>query len=166
MTTILYRSTQALATIVLSAAIVFCMQAEQKSTDAGKKKAIVEAPAAPVGVKYDSGNRPDPFFNPNVLLKKKAADQDEEEPLGQAPPGIAGMLIANVKLLGTVHDDVSPTAVLFGTDRRSYFLKESDRLFDGYVKKIEADSVILIRETRLKSGKILTHEVTKRLRTP
>jgi hypothetical protein len=60
----------------------------------------------------------------------------------------------------------APTAVFLGTDQRSYFLLESDRLYDGYVKKIDAESVILIRETKYRSGKIITQEVIKRLRTP
>ena len=34
-------------------------------------------------------------------------------------------------------------------------------MFDGYVKTIQDESVLLIRETRLRSGKVLTQEVTK-----
>ena len=37
-------------------------------------------------------------------------------------------------------------------------------MFDGHVKKIQDESVLLIRETRLKSGAVLTQEVTKKLR--
>ena len=38
-------------------------------------------------------------------------------------------------------------------------------MFDGRVKKILAESVVLMRETRLKSGAVLTQEVTKKLRS-
>ena len=38
-------------------------------------------------------------------------------------------------------------------------------MFDGYIKAINLDSVLLIRETKMRSGKVLTQEVTKRLRT-
>jgi len=58
------------------------------------------------------------------------------------------------------------TAVFEGTDKRAYFLQEKDKLYDGYIKKIEVDSVVLIRETKLMSGKVVTQEVVKRLRTP
>lgn len=141
-------------------------QSSKKAARPGAKKDVVEALGAAGGVKFSPGNRPDPFYNPNLTKKKTAADPNEEEPRGQAPPGIAGMFIAQVKLLGTVYGEGTPTAVFLGTDQRSYFLQESDRLFDGYVKKIREDSVLLIRETKYRSGKISTQEVIKRLRTP
>jgi hypothetical protein len=151
-------------TVILSvASYAFSVQQPAKDAEAANKKFAVEASAPSGGVKYSSANHPDPFLNPN--LSKKKNDENEEEPHGQAPPGIAGMLIDKVRLLGTVFND-APSAVFLGTDQRSYFLLESDRLFDGYVKKIGADSVILIRETKYRSGKIITQEVIKRLRTP
>jgi hypothetical protein len=156
-----------LISALLAGVGAFSMQQPRKGAAPGSRETIsAEATAAPTGgVKYNSGNHSDPFLNPN-LLKKNLENQNEEEPRGQAPPGIAGMWIAQVKLLGTVYGEGTPTAIFLGTDQRSYFLQESDRLFDGYVKTIDADSVILVRETRFRSGKILTQEVTKRLRTP
>ena len=125
----------------------------------------VEAPIQPGGVRYSSGGRRDPFLSP-VPPKRKDENPDEELPRGQQPPGIGGMFMAQVKLLGVARNEGPPTAVFQGTDGRAYFMLEKDKLFDGYVKKIEPDSVILIRETKLRSGKIITQEVTKRLRTP
>ena len=160
-----HRCAWALIAIMLSASVAFSMQSTRPGAAPDNKKPASEATAASAGVKYNPGNHPDPFFNPNLFIRK-SEDPNEEVPRGQPPPGIAGMSISQVKLLGTVEGDGSPTAVFLGTDRRSYFLQESDRLFDGYVKKISPDSVILVRETRFRSGKILTQEVTKRLRTP
>jgi hypothetical protein len=154
-----------LIAVLLAASAAYSMQHPQKSVAPDNKKPAAAASTAPAGVKYDPGNHPDPFFNPN-LFKMKSDDPNEEEPRGQPPPGITGMSITQVKLLGTVEGDGTPTAVFLGTDRRSYFLQESDRLYDGYLKQIGPDSVILVRETRIRSGKILTQEVTKRLRTP
>ncbi len=57
-------------------------------------------------------------------------------------------------------------AVVRGSDSRAYFLKVGDKLFDGYLKDIQNDSITLVRETKLRSGKTLTQDVTKRLRTP
>jgi hypothetical protein len=57
-------------------------------------------------------------------------------------------------------------AIVRGADTRAYFLKEGDRLFDGYLKTIGIDSITLVRETKMRSGKTLTQNVTKRLRTP
>ena len=157
---------QALILTLLLTLASFAFPVQQQTADigAGDKKFTAEvSPVLPVGVKYNSANHPDPFLNPNLAKKKN--DDNEEEPRAQAPPGIAGMAIDRVKLLGTVFNN-EPTAVFLGTDQRSYFLLESDRLYDGYVKQIGAEAVILVRETKYRSGKITTQEVIKRLRTP
>jgi len=134
-----------------------------KSVAEPQKKA--EAPVLYSSAAYQPDGRRDPFLNP-MLSARKDNNPDEEEPKGAPPPGISGMLIAQVKLLGTSFGEDSPVAVFQGPDKRAYFLQERDRLFDGYVKQVGSDSVLLVRETRLKSGKVVTQEVTKQLRTP
>jgi hypothetical protein len=124
-----------------------------------------EAPVLYSAVTFDSESRPDPFLNP-LLLAKKNDELEQEEPQGQPPPGIAGMFIGQVRLMGTSVRDDGSTAVFKGTDGRVYFLQEGDRLFDGFLKQIGSEVAHLVRETRLKSGKIVTEDVTKRLRTP
>ncbi len=125
---------------------------------------LLEAPGGLGGIRYNPDNRRDPFLDP-LANRKRAADPDAEAPRGQQPPGIAGMYIAQVRLVGIANGETF-TAVFEGTDKRAYFLKEKDKLFDGYIKKIEADAVILTRETKLMSGKVVTQDVVKRLRTP
>ena len=75
------------------------------------------------------------------------------------------MYIAQITLLGISTAELKQTAVFRGTDKRAYFLQNGDKVFDGYIKKVSADEVLMIRETRLRSGKVLTQEITKRLRT-
>jgi hypothetical protein len=125
----------------------------------------LEAPMQVTGVHYNSGNRQDPFLNP-LLLKKEQKPLDEELSRGLPPPGIAGTYIAQAVLQGTSVREDRRIAVVRGADTRAYFLKEGDRLFDGYVKTIELDSITLVRETKMRSGKTLTQDVIKRLRTP
>ena len=134
-----------------------------RAMSAGKTAPAVESPAVYRGARYEPGNRRDPFLNP--LLFKKKEDVDEEVQKGNPPPGIAGMKITDVELLGFSVSPEGKTAVFRGTDKRVYFLHEGDRMYDGYVKVINPDSVQLIRETKMRSGKVLTHDVTKRLRT-
>jgi hypothetical protein len=138
----------------------------QESAPAGGKNGnmTVEAKVV-IGTRYDSSQRRDPFLNP-LLLRKKVDELNEEVSLGQPPPGISGMYISEVTLAGVSLRDDGKTAVFKGQDKRAYFLQEGDRLFDGYLRKIEPDSVVLVRETKLKSGKLITEEVQKRLRTP
>ena len=66
--------------------------------------------------------------------------------------------------MGILRKEEAQTAIFQGADRQAYFLHEGDRMFDGRVMKILAESVVLIRETRLKSGAVLTQEVIKKLR--
>lgn len=125
----------------------------------------VEAPMRTAGVLYQSANRRDPFLNP-LLLGKKQKPADVEISHGTPPPGIAGTYIAQAVLQGTAIRDDDRLAVVRGADTRAYFLREGDRLFDGYLKTIESDFITLIRETKMSSGKILIQDVIKRLRTP
>jgi len=126
--------------------------------------AILESGKEYAAATYSSYNRRDPFLNPLLLMKNE--DADGEAPRGNPPPGIAGMYIDQVELVGVSGSPEGILAVFRGTDRHVYFLHEGDRMFDGYIKSVALDAVQLIRETKMRSGKLLTEQVTKRLRTP
>jgi hypothetical protein len=110
-------------------------------------------------------SRRDPFLNP-LTIKKKETAPDEEVERGAPPPGIAGMLVAQVTLVGVSARDDGKTAVFRGTDRHVYFLQEGDKFFDGHLRTINPDSVVLVRQRVYRSGKTLSDEVIKRLRMP
>lgn len=132
----------------------------QSKAEPAKKK-----PAIPFqGVRYVSLNKRDPFLKP--LLIKQRNEVDVEVLRDNPPPGIAGMYIAQVALMGTSLNEGTYTAVFRGTDKRAYFLHVGDQLFDGYIKSIDGETVALVRETKMKSGKVITQEVIKRLREP
>ena len=132
--------------------------------DAGQTTKVVESPIRYTEVLYRSGNHRDPFLNP--LLFKKDIVADEELGRGLPPPGIAGTSISQATLQGIVLRDDERVAVVRGADHRAYFIREGDRLFDGYLKAIQIDFITLVRETKMRSGKTLTQDVVKRLRTP
>jgi hypothetical protein len=132
--------------------------------DTGRTRKVVESPIRYTGMLYRSGNHRDPFLNPLLFRKQIAAD--EELSRGVPPPGIAGTYIAQATLHGIALRDDDRVAVVRGADHRAYFIREGDRLFDGYLKAIEIDFITLVRETRMRSGKTYTQDVVKRLRTP
>ena len=138
--------------------------AAKPAPTAHKPGSTPEAPSASVA-KYDSRSRRDPFLNP-ILVRKKESPPDEEIGSGQSAPGIAGMSVTQVALLGVSTRQGGRTAVFQGTDKRAYFLQEGDRFYDGYLKSIADDSVVLVRQRHYRSGKVVTDEITKRLRTP
>ena len=116
------------------------------------------------GISYMPSNIRDPFLNP--LLKKPGAEGDQEIDRGLPPPGIAGTFIEEAVLKGiSIKVGDGRLAIVQGAGNRAYFLREGDRLFDGYLKEIDRDSIKLVRERKMRSGKIITQEVTKRLRT-
>jgi Tfp pilus assembly protein PilP len=129
---------------------------------------VLQTQSAVSGIPYQSDSRRDPFLVPIQLDSKNnpAKLVDEEAPRGTPPPGIAGMLIDQVTLVGISSQSGSRIAILRGSDKRVYFLRQGDKLFDGYVRQIGADYVSLVRETKMKSGKLITQDLTKRLRTP
>ncbi len=160
----LHRTIAALAWPALLVPAAFGQAPAKNAAVARGAVAAIESPTVMRAVRYDSDKRLDPFLNP--LLQQKNANPDEEVDRGAAPPGIAGMYINQVDLVGVSAAPDGQTAVFRGTDKRVYFLHEGDRMFDGYIKAVALDAVRLIRETRLRSGKVLSQEVTKRLRTP
>jgi hypothetical protein len=139
---------------------------QSAGSNASQAKRAVESPIKYIGVLYKSGDRRDPFLNPLLLKKNNPKPVDEEVARGLPPPGIAGTYIAQASLQGTAIRDDGRIAIVRGADSRAYFLREGDRLFDGYVKTIDSDSITLVRETKLRSGRTLTQDVTKRLKTP
>jgi len=139
---------------------------EASATKPGATKQTAEknpTPAPTTGVRFDSGNRRDPFIN-LLSIRKKTEDAVVTEEPTLIPPGIAGMKISEIQLSGTSQRDTGFTAVVRGTDKRTYFLREGDRLFDGFVQKIERDGVQFVHETKMRSGKVTTQEISKRLR--
>jgi hypothetical protein len=141
-------------------------QAAAKKAAAPEKSAVkAEVSTETSAPRFDPGNRPDPFLNPLIQKRKSDAESDEEIPKGTPPPGISGMTTNEVELLGVSGGPEGKTVVFRGTDKRVYFLRTGDRLFDGYIKAINDDQVLLVRETKLRSGKVLIQEITKRLRT-
>jgi hypothetical protein len=133
---------------------------------AQRVKKQAEAPVKYADIQYRSAGKKDPFFNPLLFKAPDKKSEDEEVSLGVAPPGIAGTFIAQAILQGVAMKEDTRVAIIRGNDSRAYFLKPGDKLFDGYLKEIGSDSITLVRETRLRSGKVLTQDVTKRLRTP
>ena len=127
---------------------------------------VVETINKPVAILYESDNRRDPFLNiapPKQQAKNR--EVDEEIPRETPPPGIAGTFIEKAGFEGIViRSGDRRIAIIRSSDNRSYLLSVGDRLFDGYIKAIEDNYVVFIRETFMKSGKILTQEVTKLLR--
>lgn len=152
--------------LISNPAVALDVKQNPRASGVEEMPKAVESPIHYGGIVYKSDNRRDPFLNPIPFKKQSSRMADEEADRGLSPPGIAGTYIAQATLQGVSMQDNGRVAIVRGVDTRAYFLREGDRLFDGYIKTIDSDSITLVRETKMKSGKILTQDVTKRLRTP
>jgi Tfp pilus assembly protein PilP len=117
----------------------------KKAPAAGANTAAAAAPAA----------RRDPFHS---LL-------DVTKPGGEPnlPPGKAGLVIASIRIDGTVKADNGMIAVVSNPQQRVYFIHEGDRLYDGQVEKISLEGVTFRESSKDAFGKPVEREVTKRL---
>lgn len=105
-----------------------------------------------------TGYRPksirDPFENP---LKKRAQKKRLQK------PGIAGMLINEVELVGILKKGDEYIAIFNGTDNLGYFLKVNDELEDGRIKEITIETVVFEQRIEDPTAIRKTREVIKRL---
>lgn len=133
--------------------------------------ALVQAQVNPVPAdpppQYDSQGKRDPFLS---LEKTQANPEDSDlqlqtPPLNRRPPGLPGLLIDEVTVVGVVTAGGSPMALLQGVDKFTYFASPRDQLFDGHVESIDGEEVAFVRNVRDTRGKVHTSRVFKKLYT-
>lgn len=110
----------------------------------------------PSGYSYNPQGRRDPFVS---LLKPVSADQGVKT----RRPGMEGFLIQEVALKGIVRTPKGYTAMLLGTDGKSYFVKEGQRMFDGVITKIDATAVTFRQEITDPLSTVKSRDVKKTL---
>ena len=82
------------------------------------------------GFTYNPEGRRDPFLSPFDLGPGGG---------GKRPPGLAGMLVAEIDLTGVVHDPRDgDVAVVIGSDNKGYFLRVGDEVYDGTIIAIDS----------------------------
>jgi len=86
---------------------------------------------------YDPAGRRDPFKS---LLEGR--EESDEEASGVRPPGLAGMLIEEVKLGGIIQTESGILAFVQGRDNLSYIIRPGTKLYNGEVKEILPKKVI------------------------
>ena len=67
-------------------------------------------------------------------------------PLSQRPPGLAGLLIAEVTVSGTAGNRNTHLVILKGIDGETYIANEGTKLYDGYVRSISSIEVVFVRK--------------------
>jgi len=111
---------------------------------------------SPEGYNYNPMGRRDPFVS---LLKPVSPDQGPKT----RRPGMEGFLIQEVALKGIVKTPKGFTAMLLGTDGKSYFVGVGQRLFDGLVTAIDATTVTFRQEVTDPLSTVKSRDVKKTL---
>lgn len=156
-------------------ALSFTLSAAAGAQSAPAKNAARKAKAASSKV-ATSATAPSSGADPSApapAVKSEAvtAKRDPFQPLvsntkpshGPLPPGKAGLIIGTVHVDGTVKSPSGMMAVVSNEERRVYFIREGDKLYDGDVEKIGLDGVTFKENSKDAFGKPVERMVTKRI---
>jgi type IV pilus assembly protein PilP len=119
--------------------------------------APVEASAG-VGFAYDPEGRRDPFLS---LLGRG----NDPRTATARPPGVAGLLIADVTVKGILRDKAGFVAMIQSPDSKTYIVRPGDRLFDGSVKSIVQDKVVFSQDVNDPLSLVKQREIPKAVRS-
>lgn len=97
----------------------------------GREVTLDDTSAPPLAALYDPGGRRDPFL---PLLSAAPAPN-------RRPRGLAGMAAGELALRGIVTAGGGRTAVLEAAGGRSWFVRGGERLLDGVIGSIDAETV-------------------------
>jgi Tfp pilus assembly protein PilP len=92
--------------------------------------------AEPQGYSYNPEGRRDPF----VSLLRRGIDS---APTGQRAAGLAGLGTAEVSLRGTLRSQGAFVGIVEGVDSKTYIVRAGDKLSDGSIRSITADSMVI-----------------------
>jgi Tfp pilus assembly protein PilP len=80
------------------------------------------------------------------------------------PPGLPGLLINEVIVKGIVRDRAGFIAMIQGPDTKTHIVRSGDRLMDGTVKSITADTVVFSQDVNDPLSLVKQREVRKAVR--
>jgi Tfp pilus assembly protein PilP len=112
----------------------------------------------PAPYSYDPQGRRDPF----VSLLARGSD-----PRGAATraAGLPGVLIAEASVKGIVGDRSGLIAMIQGTGTKTFIVRAGEKLMDGTVKAITADSVVFVQDVNDPLSMVKQKEVRKPVRS-
>ena len=116
-------------------------------------------PLEPQGFTYNPEGRRDPF----VSLVRRGTEVAASGS-GERPSGIPGMTAAEVVLKGIVKTPQGWMAMLQGTDAKTYLVRAGDRMLDGTIRTITADTMVIVQKVNDPLSLQTTREVRKMLR--
>jgi Tfp pilus assembly protein PilP len=123
---------------------------------------VAEQPPPPKPYHYDSEGRRDPF----VSLLARGADTNSTPNPGHRADTAAGLAVVEVTLKGIVQSRGEFVAMIQGPDTKTFIVRANDRLLDGTVKSISAQTLIIMQDVSDPLSTVKQREVRKMLRAP
>jgi type IV pilus assembly protein PilP len=157
------RTLAATCVAVLTASAVLAGQTAPAAPAAPAATAVEQAESKattlePQGFTYDPSGRRDPF----VSLQRRGSDEHANR--GSRPNGLAGIATSEISLRGTMKTRGAFVGILQGVDNKSYIVRVGDKLFDGSVRSITADAVVIVQQVDDPLSLQKEREVRKQLR--
>lgn len=133
--------------------------AEQPSAPLQKTAEQPQSPIGPPGFTYNPQGRRDPFVS---LLRRGTGTSGRT--VSARPAGLAGLDVADVTLRGTVRSHEGFVAILQGADQKTYIVRAGDILFDGRVRTISQNDLVILQRADDPRSLDKPREVRKMLR--
>jgi Tfp pilus assembly protein PilP len=133
--------------------------AAQAPSPAPAGREAAPPPIEPPGFTYNPERRRDPFVS---LLRRGTATGGGTA--GARAAGLAGLEVAEVTLRGTVRSREGFVAILQGADQRTYIVRAGDKLFDGTVRTISQNDMVILQQVNDPLSLDKQREVRKVLR--
>lgn len=121
-----------------------------------------DLPAPPPNYEYTPQGRRDPFIS--LVGKGSEAKSDTGAVTSQRAEGVPGMLTAELTVRGIVQARGAFVAMVAGADKKIYTVKAGDKLADGVIRTITANSVVILQEVKDPLSLEKQREVRKFLR--
>jgi type IV pilus assembly protein PilP len=131
------------AVVVLATGVAVAQTPAAPPAAPGTPDAAASTPASEpqAGYSYDPQGRRDPF----VSLMRRGNDAARNE-AGERPSGLGGITVGELTLKGTMQGRDGYMALVQGPDLKTYIVKPGDKLFDGSIRAISANAMVLMQQ--------------------
>ena len=121
----------------------------------------VDLPTPPPDFEYTPEGRRDPFVS---LVARGDDGKNGGEATKQRAEGVPGLLVGELFVRGILQTRGSWIAMVSGADKKVYTVRSGDKLADGVIRQITANSVVILQEVNDPLSVEKQREVRKFLR--
>jgi type IV pilus assembly protein PilP len=107
---------------------------------------------------YNPDGRRDPF----VSLLTKGGERHVPRP-GQDLEGVGGLAVEELTVRGIVSSPTGLVAMVQSPDRKTYLVRQNDKLLDGIVKSVTPEGLVILQEVNDPLSLVKQKEVRKML---